>query len=133
MNGFEKAIVDVGKVVAWPFEHGAQLIKTVEDGLKDEPAVKTAVVGLISEVGAVTADGAIVVAGKGLDIAADAAELVAMKALFTYVTGTFLPAVKAAYTDLAPDIEALTADATPAPAAPTGATTGPGLHTVVPA
>jgi hypothetical protein len=129
-------LVDIGHVVAWPLEHGAQLVKTLEDALKDEPQVKTAVTGLIAEIGVVTADGAIVVSSKGVDLVADAAALVAAKQLFSYVLNTFLPAVQAVYKDLAPDVQALETPAAPAPApaaAVAGPVPGPGLHTVVPA
>ena len=125
-------LVDIGHGVAWPFEHGIQLVKTLEDALKDEPQVKTAVTGLIAQIGAVTADGAIVVSSKGVDLVADAAAIVAAKQLFSYVLNTFLPAVRAVYKDLAPDIQGLETPAPIAPA-PSAPVPGPGLHTVVPA
>jgi hypothetical protein len=123
-------LVDLGHGIEWPFEHGAQLIKTVDVAMKDEPEAKAAIVGLLTQISAVTASGAIVVSSKGVDLAADAAAIVAAKQLFLYVENTFLPAVKTIYGDLAPEIEGLAASAPIAPAAPQP---GPGLHTVVPA
>lgn len=136
MNGFEKVMVDIGKGVAYPFVHSAQLIAILGTALKDEPVVKDAVVGLISQVGQLTAEGAIAVTAKGIDLPDDVATLVAAKSLFTYVTLTFLPAVEGAYKDLAPEIKGLdqpapAPDAAPAPAP--AVVPAPGLHTVTPA
>ena len=133
MNGFEKVVVDIGKVIEWPFVHGAELAKLLSEALKDEPAVKAAVVGLVQEIGLVTADGAIVVSSAGVNITADMAELAAMKALWTYVTQTFLPAVETAWKDIGPEMAALESagEAPPAPAPAAAVDPAPGLHTVV--
>jgi hypothetical protein len=128
MASVKTVLANIGHVAAWPFEHGAQLMKTLEDALRDEPKVRAAVLGLIQQISLVTADGAIVVSSKGIDLAADAAALVAAKQLFLYVENTFLPEVKTVYTDISPDVEGLIAAAPVA--APVGA---PGLHNVVPA
>lgn len=143
MNEFEKVVMDIGKGIEWPFVRAGQLIGLLTVALKDEPGVKAAVVGLVQQIEAVTADGAIVIAAKGIDVTADLAEVAQMKALWNYVTGTFLPDVEAAWSEIKPEIDALNAASDPSsnvPEAPLPATPGvtaaavaaPGLHTVVP-
>jgi hypothetical protein len=133
MNGFEKVFVKVGEGIAWPFEHGAQLIEVLTTALKDEPAVKTAIVGLVQQVETVTADGAIAVAAKGIDITDDVQAVAAAQTLYGYVVQTFIPAVSAAYKDLSADVKASApADPPPTPVsvAVNAVQTGPGLHTI---
>jgi len=134
MNGFEKVVVDIGKGIEWPFVHAAELTKLLSEALKDEPAVKAAVVGLVQEIGLVTADGAIVVSSAGVNVTADMAELVAMKALWTYIAQTFLPAVETAWKDIRPEMAALESagGAPPAQAPAAAVDPAPGLHSVVP-
>lgn len=116
----------IGKGIEFPFKHGVQIVELLDEALKDEPAVKTAVQGLIAQIGLCTADGVVVISSKGLDLASDLAEIAAARALFGYVVNTFLPAVENAYKDMAPEIDALTASAPTTEAQP-----GPGLHTQV--
>lgn len=122
---------DIGKGLAWPFVHGAQLIGLLNTVLKDEPAVKTAVTGLVAQIATLTAEGAIVISGQGVNLTADMAELVAAKALWTYVVNTFLPAVEGAWKDLAPQVQAMESasdDGGGAPAASNVPQPGPGLE-----
>jgi hypothetical protein len=133
MNAFEKIVVKVGEGIAWPFEHGAQLVEVLTTALKDEPAVKAAIVGLVQQVETVTADGAIAVAAKGIDLPDDIQTAAAAQTLFSYVVKTFIPAVSAAYKDLSADVKApAPADPPPTPAtvAADAVQTGPGLHTI---
>ena len=127
-NWFLNDVKKVGNVLAWPFVHAEQLIKTLDTALADTPAVKIAVVGLIQHVEAVTADGAIAVAAKGIDLPDDIATVAAAQTLYKYVTDVFLPAVEKAYKDVAADV----ADLVPA-TRPVTSDAGPGLHTVTPA
>lgn len=132
---------DIGKGIAWPFVHGAQLLSILNTALRDEPAVKTAVTGLIAQIGMLTAEGSVVISGQGLNITADMAELVAAKALWSYVVNTFLPAVDAAWKDVASEVQALESAgddaakaAAPAPAPASAVDVpqpGPGLDKVV--
>lgn len=113
MNAFTQILKKIGAVIEWPFKHAAQLIKTIEDGLKDEPAVKTAIVGLIRQIETVTADAAAATVAKGLDIPEDIQTVQAAETLFRYVTSTFLPAIETAYTDLKADVGSMSADTAP--------------------
>ncbi|HUX10911.1 MAG TPA: hypothetical protein VMW51_09735 [Terriglobia bacterium] len=131
MNELEKVLVKIGHGVEWPFVHGEQLVKLLTSVLKDEPAVKAAVVGLIQQIATITADGAIVVSGAGVNLTADMAELVAARALWNYVVTVFLPAVQGAWKDLEPTIGGLEAGAA-SQAAP-AVVPPPGLHNVTPA
>ena len=47
--GLESDIKEVGKVIAWPFDHAAKLIELIDAGMKDAPAAKAAVIGLIQK------------------------------------------------------------------------------------
>lgn len=113
-NPFINALEDVGKVLAWPFVHVARVISILTVTLKDYPAVRVAVVGLVSQVETVAADVATAAAQGELNAASDAAELAAALALFNYVKTTFLPAIEAAYND---EVSAATATSTAAAAA----------------
>jgi hypothetical protein len=115
VNTFEKIFVEVGKGIKWPFKHGAELISLLETEMKDEPEAKIAVCGLIKEISAVTADGALAASAKGLDVSEDIATLTAARALYSYVVNTFLPAVESIWKDVAQD---LSVGSSPAPAAP---------------
>jgi hypothetical protein len=141
MNIFEKVAKEVGTVIASPFVHTTKIIEILTDVLKDEPTVKTAVVGLIQQIESVVKDATYAASAYGLNMTDDVAEIIAAKALFEYVKSTFLPDVEAVYKDLAVDIEAsdstTTSTTTTAAAISTTETAaaetvsvGPGLHAV---
>ena len=96
---------DVLNVAEWPFKHLSQLIGTLAAALKNEPQVKTAVVGLISAIESLTADIAADVAANGLNVASDVLTATAAESLLIYVQKTFLPAIEAAYKDIAAAVE----------------------------
>lgn len=135
MNGFEKFFAKVGKAIAWPFEHSIQVIETLSAALKDEPEVKTAIVGLVSQIKTLTEDGAVAVAAKGIDVPDDLATVAAAQTLFAYVTQTFLPAIEAAYKDVetaakVPTPEEAVAAVVSGAVASSVAQSGPGLAAV---
>ena len=129
MNEAEKIAVDVGKAIEWPFVHAFQLARFVGAALKDEPKVKDAVTGLMAQIEAVTAQGAIVIAADGLNLPADLAELAAAQTLFAYVVNVFVPAVSGTWKDLggALAVPSPIADLEPSPLSEP--IPGPGLHT----
>lgn len=126
---FERVVKRIGHVLVFPFVHAAKIIKLIDTSITDEPKAKAAIVGLIEQISTITADGALVIEGKGIDVTADLAELAAMKALWTYVTGTFIPAVDAIYADVEADLKDDTSTTSTATAS-VAVVTGPGLHTV---
>lgn len=130
-------------VVEYPIKHSVQLAEMLVDFEKDEPKVKTAIVGLVEQFEALGPEVAAAIAAKGVNFAADAATVAGVESLFGYFVNTFLPAVEAAYADFKTEIdvpataELATASPTP-PTQPADAGTdalqgGPGLHNVVPA
>jgi hypothetical protein len=134
MIGFEEAVEDVGKVVAWPFVHAAKVVEVLTTALEDEPTVKTAIVGLVQQIETVTADGAIAISARGLDLPEDVEEVTAAQTLFADVKNTFLSAVEKAYKDLDSDVTetpapVASADATESESAPVFSP-GPGLHMI---
>jgi len=112
--GLESDIKEVGKVIAWPFDHAAKLIELIDAGMKDAPAAKAAVIGLIQKGESLVTGGAAVgtevaaaAASDGTNIAADAAavggvEVEAQNAesFWAYFKGTFIPEVEAIYKDV---------------------------------
>jgi hypothetical protein len=129
-NEFVKVLDKVGHVLDWPFVHAVEVVKVVDTALVDEPKIKLAVTGLLQQIEAVTADGAIAVGTKGLDLPDDIGCVVAAETLFKYVTGTFIPAVDAAFTDVESDLYPAAAPAPTPASTPAIVDPGPGLHTV---
>ncbi len=123
-NAFERFFIRVGHVIAWPFAHGAQFVELVATAMKDEPAAKAAVVGLVTQIKIVTEDSALALAAKGLDVPEDIQTVEDAKRLWAYVTDVFLPAAEAVYKDLNLDVEQ------PADLAPSASAFAPGLHTI---
>ena len=99
---------EVGEILAWPFVHISRTVAVATVALKDYPAVRTAVVGLVQQVQTTASDIGEAAAADELNPALDAAELAAAVALFNYVKNTFLPQVDAAYND---EVAAATATA----------------------
>lgn len=118
-------------VVEWPFKHAAMLETLLSDGLKDAPQVKTAIVGLVEQFGAVEPDFVAAITADGLNLGADLKGIADVKNLFVYFTQTFLPVVEKAYADLKKDVPSV--PALPVAAAASAAQPGPGLHSVTPA
>jgi hypothetical protein len=102
---------DVEKVVVWPFSHLGQVIAAINTSLKAEPAVKTAVVGLLGKIQTLSADATAAATADGLNVPADMATASAAATLFTYVKDVFLPQIEAAYKDVTSSVKA----ADPAP------------------
>jgi hypothetical protein len=105
VNAFTKVVKAIATGIEWPFVHGGQVIRTIETALKDEPVVKTAVVGLLAEIATISEDGAVAVAARGMDFADDMQTIADAQKLWKYVTTVFIPAVDAAYVDLKTAVE----------------------------
>jgi hypothetical protein len=103
IHGLEVAGKDALKVIEYPFARTAQFVAVVGTALKDEPEVKAAIVGLVKAAETVIADASEDVATKGIDIPEDLQTVTDVKAFFAYFSGTFLPAVEAAYKDIDAD------------------------------
>ena len=132
-------------IVEYPIKHAIQIAELLGTAEKDAPEVKTAIVGLVEQFDAIGPDAIAIYASKGVNVAADLDALAKLQALFQYFSGTFVPAIEAAYTDLKSDIPSpATPTPNPAPASPTPTETpapsaevagdvaqsGPGLHAV---
>lgn len=129
MNPVEKVFEKIGKAIAWPFVHATEVIEVLTTALKDEPEVKTAIVGLVQQIQALVKDGSIAIAADGLNVPDDVATVAAAQTLFAYVTGTFLPTLESAYKDEKSDVETAASSDVEA-AASSVIQTGPGLHAV---
>ncbi len=103
VHGLEVEGKNTLKVIEYPFTRTAQFVAVLGTALKDEPEVKAAVVGLVKAAEAVIADAGEDVAAKGINIPEDLQTVADVKAFFVYFTGSFLPAVEAAYKDIDAD------------------------------
>ena len=118
-------------IVEYPIKHAVEIEELIATGLADEPAVKTAIVGLVSQFESLSADTVAAVAAGGANIVADVKTVQEVQQLFAYFTGTFVPAIEKAYTDLKSDLPATSSTATTvAVPAADAVQTGPGLHAV---
>lgn len=96
-NTFSTVVTDIGKVLAWPFVHIARLTSIIATALKDWPAIRDALAGLMTQIQTLVADASTAAGDKGLDIDADIIAVQQGAALWKYVVNTFLPAIQAAY------------------------------------
>jgi hypothetical protein len=80
-------------------------IAVLTTALKDEPAVKAAVVALVQAGSKVIADGAIAVAAKGVNLPEDIATVVDAESFVQYFAHTFVPAVSACIKEVEADIK----------------------------
>jgi hypothetical protein len=107
-NKLLTALRDVGTVLAWPFVHASRTIAILTITLKDYPAVRTAVIGLVQQITTAATDIEAALSQGEINLADDEAEIKAAVALYRYAKLTFLPAIEAAYND---EISAATATA----------------------
>jgi hypothetical protein len=114
-HGIETAGKDIGKAIVWLPEHLDKAIAVLATALKDEPALKTAVLELVQAAGKVIADVGGDVASKGINLSEDIQTVTDVKAFFTYFEDTFLPECEAVVKEIKSDV------ATPAAAPATAA------------
>jgi len=114
MNNIAETIAHGIKIGAEDVAHAAEevvgaipkVISVLGTALRDEPAVKSAVVDLVKEFGTLTADGALAVAAKGADLTEDAAMVSASVQFLTYFKDTFVPVVEKLFGEVKADIVA---------------------------
>lgn len=107
MNEFEKIATGVGhvaeKIVEFPvwIEKG---IKVLDTAVKDQPALKATLTTLLQKGEAIVASGAVDVAAKGLNLAADAATLAQVEDFFMWFKSTVIPEIEAVYNEVKTDV-----------------------------
>lgn len=106
VNELETVFVDIGKgvkIAASDIVKGVaelpKVVKVLCVTLKDEPAVRDAIVGLIAQMKPLVADAAVDIAGKGINLPADIQTIKDFQSLIAYFRGTFLPKIESAYHD----------------------------------
>lgn len=138
----KKVGAEVLHAIEVPFKLADSLAAVLRDGLKDAPAVKAAIIGLVAKIEAVGADAGRDLAADGLNLPSDVQTLVDIQALFAYLKETFIPVVGEAYREIKPDFAAVAAVVDPPAAQPaqdpeaadvTTVQYGPGLHVTTPA
>jgi len=116
-----------------PFKEGETIAQLLQTAVKDTPEIKGVVMQTVALAEAVGTAGATAAAGDGINVAADVATFNAIAALYAYVKGTLVPVAKQIWGDVEADLHPAVATSTPAGAVALPASTGPGLHNVVPA
>jgi hypothetical protein len=99
VKGIETAGKDVLHAVEWPFVHAAQMVAVLTEAMKDEPAVKQAIVGLVDRAEGIDVDAVAAIASNGTDLTGDLKALQDAASFFSYFRNSFLPVVEAAYKD----------------------------------
>jgi hypothetical protein len=116
MNGFEKGIVTaakdvehaavvVGKAVVAGIGFLPKAIKLIDTAIKDQPAVKAAVLDLIKVGATALKDGDAAVASGGVNLTSDALVLQDAVAFFNYFKSEFVPQVEAIYVEVVADLK----------------------------
>lgn len=104
-NVIETIGKDILHGVEFPFEYTAKAIKVLDSAIKDQPAIKAAVIDLIKQAETVIGDSAKDVSEKGLVLADDAKTLADAEAFFVYFRDQFCPLVAKVYTEVATDLQ----------------------------
>lgn len=96
---------DIVKGVEYPIEFLVKAEAVIASAIKDQPEVKTAILGLVTQAQTVIADSAGVLANKGVDFSADSKTLADAEAFFEYFKNTFIPMVEQIYAEVKADIQ----------------------------
>lgn len=107
------ALEGLGSDIAKPFSALGKTQAIVAGAMKEEPIIQAAIVALIGKVDQLVADGAAAVQADGLNFDQDAAAIAQGTELFSYIKGTFIPAIEAGLQT----IDGTTPAAAPPPAA----------------
>jgi hypothetical protein len=116
MNGFEKGVVAaakdvehvavvVGRAVVKGVDFLPKAVRLIDTAIKDQPALKAAVLQLIEEGAAALKDGEAAVAAGGVNLASDALVTEDAIAFFNYFKSAFVPQVEAIYTEVVADLK----------------------------
>ncbi len=103
-DGIETAATDVVKVVTDSVSFLNKAESVIVTAIKDQPAIKAAILQLISQANSVIADGSKAVASDGTNIAADGITITAAEVFFTYFEKTFIPLVESLYYNIKADL-----------------------------
>ncbi len=101
----EHAAVVVGKAVVAGVGFLPKAIKLIDTAIKDQPALKAAVLGLIQQGATALKDGEAVVAAGGANLASDALVMQDAVTFFNYFKSEFVPEVEAIYVEVAADLK----------------------------
>jgi hypothetical protein len=104
LTSVEKGLETVGHDIVIAVEFLPKAEKVIATAIKDQPAVKAAVLELIAQGTKVVGDVSTVAADKGINLAADTQALTDAEAFFTYFKNTFIPAVEAVYEEVKADV-----------------------------
>ena len=96
---------DILHGVEFPFVYTAKAIKVLDSAIKNQPAIKAAVIDLIKQAETVICDSARDVSEKGLVLTDDAKTLADAEAFFVYFRDQFCPLVAQVYTEVAGDLQ----------------------------
>jgi hypothetical protein len=110
-NEFEKVVEDVGHgikvaaedVVKFP-SFVVKAAAVLETAIKDQPEVKAVLTSLVQQGESIAVSVTTDVAGKGLNLAADAATLALVESFFVYFKSTVIPMIENIYGEIKVDV-----------------------------
>jgi hypothetical protein len=76
--------------------------KVIASAIKDQPAVRAAVLTLVEKAGSVIGDVTVATADKGINLAADAKTLADAESFFTWFKTNFIPVIEQLYSEVKP-------------------------------
>jgi hypothetical protein len=103
-HGLKVAAADTEHVIVEAVEFLPKAERVIASAIKDEPTVKQAVLDLVKNAEQVFADGAVAVAGKGVDLVSDAKVLADAEAFFAYFKTEFCPLIEKLYGEVKADL-----------------------------
>ncbi len=103
-KGIETAGKDVADVVVDMTSFLGKAESVIVTAVKDQPAVKAAILQLISQANSVIADGTKAAALDGVNLAADGVTIADAETFFTYFKTTFIPLVESLYSSIKTDL-----------------------------
>ena len=106
MSNILKTIgTDIVRVIEAPFKYAEKVEEILATTIKDEPALKSVVVTLVSKVEGLIADGSLDVATKGLSVTDDAKTLADLQAFGAWFAASFVPVVESVYSEVVTDLK----------------------------
>jgi hypothetical protein len=105
MNEFEKIGEDILHGVEWPFKHGVQFVELMDTAIKNEPAAKAAIIGLVKQILALTGAITPAAAAEGTNLSLDTVVVTDAESLWQYVKTVFIPEAEAVFTEVKEIVE----------------------------
>jgi len=104
-HGIKVAAVDTEHAIVDAVEFLPKAERVIASAIKDQPAIKDAVLTLVKQASGVIGDTASAAAAKGINLTQDAKALADAEAFFSYFKSTFIPLVESVYREITADVQ----------------------------